>query len=57
MSYDSTSAELEWAQEERAHKSVTRAANREFLKNFVLILFLLVTAVTVATLLANSVHL
>jgi hypothetical protein len=56
MAYTSTSEELQWAQEDRVHKASTRAATREFVKNFALILFLLVAAITVATLLANNVR-
>ena len=47
-------AELRWAQQERVHAAEKRAANRVFLKSFVGMLFLLVAAVTIATLLATK---
>jgi hypothetical protein len=56
MANTSTTEELRWAQQERIHAGDRRAANRVFLKSFVAMLFLLVTAVTVATLLATRVN-
>jgi hypothetical protein len=53
MTNTSTTAELRWAQQERVHAADRRAANRVFLKSFVGMLFLLVAAVTIATLLAT----
>ena len=53
MTNTSTTAELRWAQQERVHAADRRAANRVFLKSFVGMLFLLVAAVTIATLLAK----
>jgi hypothetical protein len=46
--------ESRWAQQERVHVADRRAANRIFLKSFVAMLFLLVAAVSVATLLATK---
>ena len=54
MTNTSTTAELRWAQQERVHAADRRAANRVFLKSFVGMLFLLVAAVTIATLLATT---
>lgn len=54
MANTSTTAELRWAQQERVHVADRQAANRVFLKSFVGMLFLLVAAVTIATLLATT---
>jgi len=54
MANTSTTPVLRWAQQERVHVADSRAANRVFLKSFVAMLFLLVVAVTVATLLATE---
>ena len=53
MSNTPTSPELRWAAQERAYRADKKLANRELLKNFVFIAFLLVLAITVATVLAK----
>jgi hypothetical protein len=54
MADTSITPELRWAHQERVRAADRRAANRVFLKSFVAMLFLLVVAVTVATLLATK---
>ena len=49
-------AELRWAEQERAYQGDKKLANRELLKNFVFIAFLLVLAITVATVLAKGLN-
>jgi hypothetical protein len=48
----SSTPELRWAEQERAYRADRRAAGRQFVKSFAIILCLLVTAVTVSTVLA-----
>ena len=53
MPNNPTSPEVRWAAQERAYRADKKLANRELLKNFVFIAFLLVLAITIATVLAK----
>ena len=54
MSNTPTSPALRWAAQERASRADKKLANRELLKNFVFIAFLLILAITVATVFAKA---
>ena len=56
MENPSTTAELRSAEQERAYRAGKKVVNRELLKSFVFILFVLVLAVTVATVLAKGLN-
>ena len=45
---------MHWGAQERAYSAEKKAANKELLKSFVFILFLLVLAIAAATLLASA---
>ena len=53
MKTTATSPELLWAEKERVYRADKKAVNRQMHKSFALILFLIVLAVSVASVLAN----
>lgn len=56
MENPSTTAELRSAEQERAYRAGKKVVNRELLKSFVFICFVLALAVTVATVLAKGLN-